>query len=150
MDVDGTLTDGQIYYSSTGEEIKGFDVKDGYAIKNIAPLHEIQCAIITGRSSIALEKRCAELSIALVKQGITDKKTCLIELTTQLGLSLEEVAYIGDDLNDLDAMLICGVKGCPCDAVQKIRDIADFICQRNGGHGAVRDFIEHITHINAN
>lgn len=77
LDVDGTLTDGKIYYTSSGEEIKAFDIKDGLGIKEIAAANGIQCAVITGRKSPMVERRCADLNIAHLYQGVSDKTECL-------------------------------------------------------------------------
>ena len=144
MDVDGTLTDGKIYMGSDGEVFKAFDVKDGYAI---AHLHEagIIPVIITGRKSKIVENRAKELNIKEVYQGISDKVEKLKEVAKSNGVLLEEVAYIGDDLNDLDCMSICGLSACPNDAIDEVTSNVDFKCNKNGGYGAVREFIEYIS-----
>ncbi len=144
MDVDGTLTDGRVGYLSNGEEIKYFNIKDGYGIKEIANSNEIQCAIITGRYSNMVVQRCAELNISELYQGVSNKVDCLKEIAKRLNISLSNIAYIGDDMNDFAAMSHCGIKGCPNDAVEEIRAICDYISKKNGGHGAVRDFIEYL------
>lgn len=149
MDVDGTLTDGKIYIGNSGEMMKAFDVKDGYAIREILPLFNIKPVIITGRKSEILEKRCRELEITELYQGVREKKALLQQLVEKYGCGFENVAYIGDDLNDLECMLAVkekkGLVGCPADAVKEVKDIADFISYRKGGNGAVREFIEWIT-----
>lgn len=144
MDVDGTLTDGKIYMGSDGEVFKAFDVKDGHAI---AHLHEVGIipVIITGRKSKIVENRAKELNIKEVYQGISDKVEKLKEVAKSNGVLLEEVAYIGDDLNDLDCMGICGLSACPNDAIDKVTSNVDFKCNKNGGYGAVREFIEYIS-----
>lgn len=144
MDVDGTLTDGKIYMGSDGEVFKAFDVKDGYAI---AHLHEagIIPVIITGRKSKIVENRAKELNIKEVYQGVSDKFEKLKEVAKDNGVLLEEVAYIGDDLNDLDCMGICGLSACPNDAIDEVTSNVDFKCNKNGGYGAVREFIEYIS-----
>lgn len=144
MDVDGTLTDGGIYMSAGGELFKRFDVKDGYAIANMLPEKGIIPIIITGRKSEILLNRCQELNIEHVIQGCKDKVNSMKGILKDLGIPLEETAYIGDDLNDLDCMRIVAVKGCPHDAADEIKSICDYVCQRNGGYGAVREFITHI------
>ena len=143
MDVDGTLTDGKIYMGSDGEVFKAFDVKDGYAI---AHLHEagIIPVIITGRESKIVENRGKELNIKEVYQGVSDKVEKLKEVAKSNGVLLEEVAYIGDDLNDLDCMGICGLSACPNDAIDKVIQNVNYICKYSGGNGAVREFIEYI------
>ena len=144
MDVDGTLTDGKIYMGNAGEMMKAFDIKDGCGIHDILIPTGITPVIITGRSSKILENRCKELGITNLHQGIRNKLEKLLAITTHLST----VAYIGDDINDLSCMEPIkeagGLVGCPADAVQKVIDLADFLSKRNGGNGAVREFIEWI------
>ena len=142
MDVDGTLTDGHIYIGAEGEMMKAFHVQDGYAIAHILPEKGIVPVIITGRSSKIVEKRAAELKITHLHQGISDKLSKLKEVAASLGISAEEIAYIGDDVNDLDCILYCGLTACPADAVPVVRKAVDYVCERNGGSGAVREFID--------
>lgn len=145
MDVDGTLTDGCIYTGSNGEMMKAFDVKDGYAIKHILPKLGIIPAIITGRRSDIVACRARELDIEELYQGVADKSRVLQELAAKYRISLEEVAYIGDDLNDLACMKLCGLTACPKDAVEAVRLCANVVCKRNGGHGAVRELIDFLS-----
>lgn len=142
MDVDGTLTDGKIHICADGECFKAFSVKDGYGIKNVLPKYGIRPIIVTGRASEILQYRAGELGIAEVFQGVADKAACLRLICQKYNLTYQEVAYIGDDLNDLTCMELCGVKGCPADAVARIKQISDFVSLRNGGDGAVREFID--------
>jgi 3-deoxy-D-manno-octulosonate 8-phosphate phosphatase (KDO 8-P phosphatase) len=145
MDVDGTLTDGCIYIGAEGESMKAFHVQDGYAIVHLLPQMGITPVIITGRSSKIVEKRAAELRITHLHQGIADKLTKLKEVAAKLGASSEEIAYIGDDLNDLDCIRYCGHTACPADAVPEVLAAVNYVCTRNGGRGAVREFIHHLT-----
>lgn len=142
MDVDGTLTDGKIYMGNDGEMMKAFDIKDGCGIHDILIPAGITPVIITGRSSKILENRCKELGITNLHQGVRNKIEKLLIITMDLSM----VAYIGDDINDLSCMEPIkeagGLIGCPADAVQKVIDLSDFVSKRNGGNGAVRDFIE--------
>lgn len=143
MDVDGTLTDGKIYIGNDGEIMKAFNVKDGLGIaklnkKNILPV------IITGRNSEIVTQRAKELNILEVHQGVHDKVKILLQIAEKYECNLNEIAYIGDDENDLDCMKLCGVKGCPADAVNAITKIADFVSKYNGGNGAAREFIEYL------
>ena len=144
LDVDGTLTDGKIYMGNEGEMMKAFDIKDGCGIHDILIPAGITPVIITGRSSKILENRCKELGITNLHQGIRNKIEKLLTITTDLST----VAYIGDDINDLSCMEPIkeagGLVGCPADAVQKVVDLSDFVSKRNGGNGAVREFIEWI------
>ena len=143
LDVDGTLTDGGIYRGNNGEELKRFNVKDGYAIVNAQKLG-IEFGIITGRKSELVEIRAKELKIKYLYQGISEKTVILEEIMKKDSLSKEEIAYMGDDLNDLLIMKQVGSSGTPKDAVDEVIQVADFVSKKNGGSGAVREFIEHI------
>ena len=144
MDVDGTLTDGCIYMGPQGEAMKAFNCQDGHGIAQILPKLGITPVIITGRNSQIVANRAAELKISHLHQGIHDKLPLLQEIARELGAAREEVAYIGDDLNDMDCINWCGLTGCPADAVPEIRSAVDFVTGRNGGRGAVREFIDYI------
>ena len=141
MDVDGTLTDGRIYIGANGEMMKAFDVKDGYAIAHLKE-KGIEPVIITGRSSKIVQERAKELSISELYQGISDKLQQLKIVAQQLNCKLDEIAYIGDDVNDLECIEYCGVTACPNDAVDIIKSKVKYVCQNNGGRGAVREFID--------
>ena len=142
MDVDGTLTDGRIYIGAEGEVMKAFHVQDGYGIAQILPKLGIVPVIITGRSSKIVEQRARELKIMHLHQGVGDKLEKLKAVAEELGASPDEIAYIGDDLNDLECIRYCGYTACPADAVPEMLDAVDYVCKRNGGQGAVREFIE--------
>lgn len=144
MDVDGTLTDGRIYIGEKGEVMKAFDVRDGYAIVHILPQLNIIPVIITGRSSAIVEERSKELKITELHQGVTDKLAKLKEVADKYDAIDDEVAYIGDDLNDLECIRYCGISACPADAMPEVQDEVGYICRHNGGYGAVREFIAHL------
>ena len=144
MDVDGTLTDGKINISNQGELFKSFSIKDGLAIHDILPKHNILPVIITGRQSNIVKIRCEELGIDMLFQGVRDKVSTLKQILGQQKLDFSNCAYIGDDLNDLDCMNLCAVKGCPKDAADEVKASCDFVSTKNGGDGAVREFIEYI------
>lgn len=144
MDVDGTLTDGKINIGPSGELFKSFNIKDGYAIGELLPLHGIIPAIITGRTSPIVSHRAQELHITELHQGKHDKLGTLEAIMAKYGLSGENVAYIGDDLLDLACMRVCGVVGCPADACRQVKEVSHFVCRSKGGEGAVREFVEHI------
>ena len=144
MDVDGTLTDGCIYMGPDGEAMKAFNCQDGYAIAQILPKMGITPVIITGRSSAIVANRAAELKIVHLYQGIADKLPKLRAVAEELGAAAEEIAYIGDDLNDFACLRYCGLTGCPADAVPEVRNLVDYVCGRNGGRGAVREFVDYI------
>lgn len=144
MDVDGTLTDGRIYIGASGEVMKAFDVKDGYAIAHILPERNIIPVIITGRTSDIVMERARELRITELYQGVLDKLEQLKIVAGKYNIYPEEIAYIGDDLNDMDCMRYCGVAGCPRDSIGKVKNCVEYICSADGGRGAVREFIEWI------
>lgn len=144
MDVDGTMTDGKIYMGSSGEMFKAFDIKDGYGIHEILPAYGMEAAIMTGRTSEIVENRGRELEIKYILQNVKSKGKELFELADKLQCCVEEIAYIGDDIIDIDAMRLCGLKGCPSDAVDEVKKICDYVSDKKGGEGAVRDFIEWI------
>ncbi|MGG1399974.1 HAD-IIIA family hydrolase [Bacillus salipaludis] len=141
MDVDGTLTDGKIYVGDSGEVFKAFNVRDGYRLIHIDKYNIIP-VIITGKKSEILAKRAAELKIEEVHQGVDDKLKVLDEVIERYQLSYENVAYIGDDVNDLDCMKVCYLKACPGDAIEEVIGAVDYVCKSNGGNGAVREFID--------
>jgi len=143
LDVDGTLTDGGIYRGNNGEELKRFNVKDGYAIVNAQKLG-IEFGIITGRKSELVEIRSNELKIKYLYQGISEKTVILEEIMQKTGLKKEEIAYMGDDLNDILIMKQSGLTSAPKDAADEVIQIADFVSEKNGGSGAVREFVEYI------
>jgi 3-deoxy-D-manno-octulosonate 8-phosphate phosphatase (KDO 8-P phosphatase) len=143
LDVDGTLTDGGIYYASDGSEIKRFDVKDGLGIK-MGLAAGLEFAIITGRESPMVQRRAKELGIRYLRQNVQKKGPAMRELLQETGLSKEQVAYMGDDLNDKAAMELAGVCACPSDADADIRKICHYIAPHQGGKGAVRDFIQEL------
>ncbi|MBR4039717.1 MAG: HAD hydrolase family protein [Clostridia bacterium] len=144
MDVDGTLTDGHIYMGPDGETMKAFSCKDGHGIGQMLPRMGIVPVIITGRSSKIVANRARELHIEELYQGVADKLPLLRQIAAKYGFAREEIAYIGDDLNDWECLEYCGLTGCPRDAEEAVREIVGFVAPREGGRGAVRDFIEYI------
>jgi 3-deoxy-D-manno-octulosonate 8-phosphate phosphatase (KDO 8-P phosphatase) len=141
LDVDGCLTDGGICYTENGDEEKTFNVKDGLAIASWIRMGK-DVAIITGRSSNIVKKRAKELGITQIYQGVKDKKTKLKEILLDLGLTLENVAAIGDDLNDYAMLKSVKKSFTPNDGATDIKKIADITLLRDGGDGAVREMIE--------
>lgn len=141
LDADGVLTDGKIYFNDRGEEMKAFDSKDGHGIKLMmrAGLH---VAIITGRSSKALEHRAGELGITHIIQSAKDKRAAIHELAASIGCAPNEMAYMGDDIVDLPAMILCGLTFAPADAMEMVKSQVDHVTERSGGCGAVREAIE--------
>ena len=143
LDVDGTLTDGKIYVDDKDNSFKAFNVKDGFALVNWLKLGG-EVAILTGKKSNIVEKRAKELGIKYIIQGSKNKKQDLKNLLKELNITFENVAYMGDDLNDLGIMKSVGFSACPKDSVQEVLEITNFISSKNGGDGAVREFLEHI------
>ena len=147
LDVDGTLTDGKLYMDDKDNALKAFNVRDGFAIVNWLKLGG-EVAIITGKSSNIVERRAKELGIKYVVQGSKNKTQDLKKILERLNLSFENVAYMGDDLNDIGLMKKIALSACPHDAVLEVLEICKFISNKNGGEGAVRDLLEHIMKAN--
>lgn len=145
LDVDGTLTDGGILYTESGDEIKQFNVKDAIGILACEAVGK-KCMILTGRQSSIVERRANDLHIEYVYQKIGNKELFLKEFMIQKGYCREDILYIGDDLNDLLAMKICGKVGCPADAAKEVIDIANYVSGYNGGKGAVREILLNVLH----
>ena len=143
MDVDGTLTDGIVYIGDHGELCKGFYVRDGIGILNLIRAG-ITPVILTSRESDIVLHRCKELGIDLTFQNVKDKRVKLLEIEREMDIKSEDIAYIADDINDLEAMKLAGIRGCPADAVPEVKKISEYISKFNGGRGAVRAFIEYI------
>jgi len=143
LDVDGTMTDSHITYSENGDEIKSFNVKDGLAIASWRKLGK-QVAIITGRSSSIVARRAKELRIEHFYQGIHNKKEVLEALLQKLDLTMENVAAIGDDLNDLQMLRSAKISFVPRDASAYVDKVATVVLSKRGGDGAVREMIEHL------
>lgn len=148
MDVDGTLTDGKIYVGERGEIMKAFSVRDGYAIHDLLITAGIIPVVITGRHSKIVERRCQELGIEYLYQNVPDKLKKLQEITVQFDCTMSEIAYVGDDLNDLNCMKEIrhsgGITACPADADAKVLLVSMYISKNKGGEGAVRDVVEWI------
>ena len=141
IDVDGVMTDGKITYTSDGQELKSFNIKDGLGIKR-AQASGIETAIITGRTSPMVERRARELGIAHLVQGREDKLSALSDLVDQMNLSLDQVAYIGDDLPDLTAIESVKLGACPADAAIEVKSKANWVSTREGGDGCVRELCD--------
>ena len=143
MGVDGTLTDGRIYIDNEGEAMKAFNPKDGLGIKLLIK-HDIMPVIITGRTSDIVRNRCQEVGICILFQGINNKADKLRELMKVYHLQPEEVAYIGDDLNDLSAMKVAGVTFAPADCAEKLLPHIDIHLSKKAGEAPVREAIDMI------
>ena len=143
FDVDGTLTDGGIYISNSGELFKTFNCQDGFGI---AAAHKVglKTAIITGRTSQIVAVRAAELNISTVKQGQPDKRNAYKEIKAEFNLSDEEIAYVGDDIIDLPVLIQVGFAAAVGNATFEVAERAHFVAEKFGGHGAAREVIEFI------
>lgn len=153
MDVDGTLTDGKIYMGEDGEMFKAFDIKDGYALHTLVKDNGIIPVVITARNSPMVMHRCKELGITEIHQGVMNKLDCLKSILEKYSSAdqqydLANVAYIGDDLLDMQCMIPIkaagGSSGCPSNAVKSVISLCDFISPNKGGEGAVRGYVEYL------
>ena len=141
FDIDGIMTDGRLYFTSLGDEIKAFNVKDGLGL-NLLRKSGVEVAIITGRTSELVNRRARDLKIGKLIQGREDKKIALLELMQQENLSAEQIAYMGDDLPDLPAIRHAGLGVTVADALPIVKQHADLITEAKGGDGAVREFCD--------
>ena len=142
-DVDGVLTDAGMYYSESGEELKKFNTRDGMGIK-LLQRAGIITAIVTQERTKLVARRGEKLMIPEVHQGVMDKLALVREMVERLGLSMEEVAYIGDDVNDVATLKAVGFSATPADGMPQAAAVVDYVCAKKGGEGAVREIIEMI------
>jgi 3-deoxy-D-manno-octulosonate 8-phosphate phosphatase (KDO 8-P phosphatase) len=141
-DCDGVLTDGGVYYGEQGEVLKKFNMKDGMGVERLRKLADVQTGIITGEMSPSVSKRAEKLQITELHLGIKDKLLVLMQIMVNKNLSREQIAYIGDDMNDISIMQKVGLTACPSDAIIFTKNIADYICENKGGEGCFREFAE--------
>lgn len=146
LDVDGCMTEGKIIYTNSGDELKNFNVKDGFAIKAWVKMGH-HAAIITGRRSAIVEHRARELDIPHLYQGVKDKRAVAEELCAQLGVEPHEVAAIGDDLNDYRLLAWVGQPYTPNDGMDYVKNVAQ-VLERKGGDACVREMIEKVIRYN--
>jgi len=142
-DVDGTLTDGRLLVLPDGQEVKGYHVRDGLAVL-MAQLAGLKLGIITGKTSPALERRAARLKIEDLYQGAIDKVPVFRRILDKHGLRAEEVAFIGDDLGDLEVLKSAGLSAAVADAHPAVLRSVHYVCRRKGGDGAFREFVDFI------
>ena len=145
-DVDGVLSDGTLLMLDDGREARGFHVRDGLAV-SLAHAAGLRTGLLSGRASEAVARRAAELGMALVLQGVRDKGAALRELLSRERLAAHEVAYIGDDLNDLPVMEQVGLSAAPADAPFEVRSSAFMVMSAPGGRGCLREFVEAILRV---
>jgi YrbI family 3-deoxy-D-manno-octulosonate 8-phosphate phosphatase len=142
-DVDGVLTDAGMYYGADGELMKKFSTRDGMGTHLWAKAGR-QLAIVTGENSPIVLRRAEKLRISEVHLGISDKKSVVRAIMQERKLAPHQVAYIGDDVNDLEAMAEVGIVACPADAQPSVRAVAQFVCKARGGEGCLREFVDHL------
>jgi len=142
-DIDGVWTDGGMYYDEHGNEWKKFHTYDSAGVLFLKKMN-IPLAICTGESTVAVRRRAEKLNVDYVFQGISDKKKVIIELCEKLNISLSEVAYIGDDLNDKEMLESTGYSACPSSSPDYIKNAAMVVLSKKGGGGVFREFIEGI------
>lgn len=143
IDVDGTMTDSGIYYDDNGNELKKFSTKDGagfFACREGG----IKIIVMTGRECKATIRRIKEFKVEELYQNITKKKEFLTEYISSHNIERDEIGYIGDDINDIPPMKLCGFVGCPSDSCREVLELANYVSPIAGGHGAMRDVVEHI------
>jgi len=143
LDVDGTLTNGKVYLDNDKNEFKAFNVKDGLIVVSVIEIG-YDVIIMTGRKSEVVARRAAELGIEEYYQGVRNKKQALEKLMNKKGINYGNLAYLGDDLNDLSVMKEAGFAGCPADAAEEVKDVSDLISKFEGGAGAVREILTHL------
>ena len=141
FDVDGVLTDGGIIYDNQGNESKRFNVKDGQIIKYLKQA-EVLTGVITGRDSPVVRNRCNELKIDIHYHGIHNKKEVFEQILLEQGLEANQVAYIGDDINDLPVLVNCGLSATPADGHHAVQAYVDLVLTRKGGEGALRELAD--------
>ena len=140
-DVDGVLTDGGMYYGVKGEALKRFNTRDGMGVELLGRAN-IEVVLVTGEETAIVARRAAKLNIGEVHQGIKDKRGTVETVAAARGFGPEVLAFIGDDLNDLEAIRYCGFGATVADGVDAVKSIADYVCVRKGGEGAFREFAE--------
>lgn len=142
-DVDGVLTDAGMYYSESGDEWKKFNTHDGMGIKLLQKAGVIT-AIVTQERTKLVARRAEKLAIPEVHQGAMDKLSVLREMVGRYGLTLDQVAYIGDDVNDVEALQAVGFSASPADGLPPVLAVVDYVCRKKGGEGAVREVADMI------
>lgn len=140
-DCDGVMTDGGMYYSENGDELKKFNTKDGMGVQRLRDIG-IDTIIMTGENADLVKRRASKLGINEVYLGVRNKKQLLMEIAENRGLKLEEIAYIGDDVNDLEAVKVVGLGCSVSDASDLVKKSAKYITYAKGGEGAVREIAE--------
>jgi len=142
LDVDGVMTDTGVYYSANGEELKRFSIRDGMGIERLRRIVDVETGIITREDTEIVSSRARKLKITELHLGVYEKEKILDEILKRKELSINEVAFMGDDTNDVEIMKLVGLSACPADATKFAKEVADIVVKSKGGNGAVRDFAE--------
>ncbi len=142
-DCDGCLTDGGMYYSENGDELKKFNAVDGMGFQLLQE-HGILTGIVTGEKTRIVERRAKKLKVDVFIQGTKDKLSEVQKYCRKVGIKLEETAYVGDDINDVELLKSVGYPFSVNNARDEVKRIADYVSPINGGSGAIRDIIDHI------
>ena len=140
-DVDGVLTDGGMYYSEKGEVLKKFNAKDGMGVE-ILLRSKVKTVLLTRENSNIVKKRGSKIKAAATYIGTFNKESQLQKICKKFQVLPAEIAYIGDDLNDLEIMKLVGFSAMPSDGIKDLRKIVDYVCKNNGGHGAFREIVD--------
>lgn len=141
-DCDGVLTDNGVYYSENGEASKRFSIRDGMGVERLRKFAEVETSIMTGENSKSVLKRAEKLKIKFLYQDVKDKKSLLPSVLEAAGVAASEVAYIGDDTNDVEIIKEIGFSATPADGTVFTKEIVDYICKEKGGYGAFREVAE--------
>jgi 3-deoxy-D-manno-octulosonate 8-phosphate phosphatase (KDO 8-P phosphatase) len=141
-DCDGVLTDTGVYYGETGEVMKKFNIRDGMGTERLRKYADVETGIITGERSPSVKHRAEKLQISELHLGIKDKPAVLRDILARTGLSAEQIAYIGDDTNDVEIMGMVGLATCPADAMSFAKAQAHYVCEQKGGEGCFREVAE--------
>ncbi len=149
-DCDGVLTDTGVYYSHSGEEMKRFSIRDGMGVERLRKFTSIETGIISGENTDIMRHRARKLKIQEIHLGIKDKVEVLESLCEKYQIGFDEIAFIGDDTNDVDIMKLCGFTASPNDATSFAKEVADVVVESKGGYGAFRDFAEIIIYAKTN
>jgi 3-deoxy-D-manno-octulosonate 8-phosphate phosphatase (KDO 8-P phosphatase) len=142
LDIDGTMTDGRLYYGREGEAFKAFDVRDGHGLRLLQIYGSIKLAVLTGRRADLVLQRCRELSIEHVVGQSRAKGRAVEEIAREMGVPLAEAAFMGDDVNDLPALREVALSCAPADAAPEVLDEVAWVSRRRAGRGAVRELCE--------
>lgn len=141
-DVDGVLTDTGVYYSAEGELMKRFSIRDGMGVERLRKVADVETGIVTREISDIVKRRAEKLKIEELHLGVYDKSETLREIAQRKNIKISEIAFIGDDCNDIEIMEQAGLTACPADATKFARNLADVVVKSKGGFGAFRDFAE--------